>query len=228
MKSNEIINVYNYSDSPIILPTNSNPRGYVFEPSLSEDTPSVIPLPLDEIKMANTRSNIFREGYLRFEKEVEEEVYNELKIVNWKDILSTPEINDIILHPTKERLEKVIALKTLSAIDRVREQLVVMKNSGVFDISERVVKLINARYRELYNGKVTTKIKVYKTQQEEDIEKQNDLRKEAVAKALAEERKKIEAEVRAEIEAELKGKTEEKTEEKKTTPRKPRQPKKAD
>lgn len=200
-----IINVYNYADNPFSLPTHGNPEGYWFEPA-TNDEPSVFPISFSEIKIANSASQVFREGWLRFDAEVEEYVYKALKINNWEDILSDKEIEKIILLPNKEKLEKLVTITSLSIFDRIRGVLVRLQNAGIYDISQRVVDVINYRYQELYRNKRKSEIVIHKTKQEMIEEVKGDVIAEELEKAKAELEKQIRAEIQAEMQIESKTK----------------------
>ena len=108
-----MINVLNYSKSLVSVPTQINPDGYAFYPSI-DDQPSLIPLSFAEIRVINGQSQIFKEGYLRFDSDVEEDVYNALNIRDWENILSDDEIKETIVNPTKERLERLIKITSMA------------------------------------------------------------------------------------------------------------------
>lgn len=193
-----IINVYNYADNPVSLPTHINPDGYWFEPAV-DGNPSMFPITFAEIRVANSQSQIFREGKLRFDKDCEEDVYKALKINNWKDILTEKEIKDTILNPTKDKLEKLINITSLTVFDRVRGVLVSLQNSGQYDISERVVEVVNYRYQELYRNKRKSEIIIHKTKQEMLDEAKDEI----IAKELEKAKKDLEEKIRKEIKAEM-------------------------
>lgn len=162
-----MINVLNYTDGNISIPTQIRPDGYLFEPTI-DDQPFAIPLSFTEIRIVNSQSNIFREGNLRFDSELEKDVYEKLGIRDWENIMSDSQIRDIILHPTKEGLEKLIKITSASMFERVRGMLVQLDNSGMYDISVRVKNVISERYKELYVNKRISDIKVVSTLAEKE------------------------------------------------------------
>lgn len=176
-----VIDVQNHLDNVIVVSTNIKPDGYVFEPG-SEASPYTLQLSFAEIRGINSNSNVFREGYLRFHPDWEKEVYEKLGIRDYHEILTDNDIQDIILNPTKEKLEKVVSIQSTSLFERIRGMLVMLENQGRYDISTRVKGLINARYEELYRGKRKSDIVVRSTQYEE------------TAKAELEAKKKYEEE----------------------------------
>jgi hypothetical protein len=201
LNDGSIINVYNYNEGVISVPSHINPMGHNFYKG-SKDSPYILPLTFGEIRFINGQSQIFREGFLRFEPEIEEEVYKALQIHNWESIMSDKDIEDIILNPTKEKLDRLIKITSISLFERVRCILTKMKNIGVFDISNRVVDTIEYRYQELYRNKLNSDIVIYKTKQEMMDEIKTDAFNNEIDKMKAE----IEKNIRAEVEAEFKKK----------------------
>lgn len=201
-----MINVLNYSKSLVTIPTQINEDGYTFEPA-SDEQPTLIPISFSELRVVNGKSQIFKEGYLRFDKEVEAEVYEALHIRDWENILSDDEIKEIIINPTKNKLETLIKITSISLFDRIRSTLTLLDNSGLYDISNRVIELITLRYREIYENKDAKKkseIVITRTAQEEAKTMQADVIAEEIAKVKAELEKKIRAEIAAEMKANIK------------------------
>jgi hypothetical protein len=212
-----IINVLNYSDSYASFPTQIKPDGYLFEPSFGEE-PFAIPVSFSEIRVANSQSNIFREGILRFDPEFEKEVYEKLGIRDWEQILTDREIRKIILTPTKDGLEKIVKITSASLLERVRGLLIMLENSGRYDISLRVKDVVTRRHMELYNNQRKSDIVITATaseqldksqEQEVDIEKikeqlraelESEMRKEADREA---EISKIREEALAQLKEEM-------------------------
>lgn len=195
-----MINVLNHSASRISLPTQINPDGYWFEASI-DGVPSLIPMSFSEIRVANSQSQIFREGYLRFDEDVEESVYEALKIRDWQDVLSDDEIRDILLNPTKDKLERIVRVTSMSMFDRIRSILISLDNAGTYDIPKRVADIVNNRYQELYRGIRKSEITITKSQQEISNTLQSDVIADEIAKIKAELEKKIRAEIEAEMNA---------------------------
>jgi hypothetical protein len=139
------ISVLNYNEFSVIAPASS--RTYVFEPAV-DDIPSLNPMPYSDIEYINSQSNAFRTGLLFFKEDQQEEIYNELKISNWKEILTNKEIENILLNPTMEGLQRIIDIKDNTTFERVRGILVKIKNSNSYDLSNRVINIIEARHKE--------------------------------------------------------------------------------
>lgn len=156
VKDLELINVLNYNENVVAVTTKN--ESYLMQPA-EDDMPSILPLTPSEIEFINGNSSAFKVGTLRFEEDIEEEVYTKLlKMVNWKDILKNDEIKDILIHPTLEGLQKILDIKTSTEFERVRGIFVKLKNQKNNFISLQVEDLISARYRELVNHQTKTNI----------------------------------------------------------------------
>jgi hypothetical protein len=104
-----------------------------------------------EIQHINGKSDCFRTGLLRFEKEYEKEIYETLSISNWENIITNEFIEDAIINPTIDKLQRLLEITNKSVFDRVRTILVRLQNSGSVDISHRVINTLKARQIELQN-----------------------------------------------------------------------------
>lgn len=160
IKETEKISVLNYNENRVSVEIAPN-KSYSFEPSVDGKTPTIIPMSIDEIRYANN-SNAFKNGTLFFDKSREEEIYKELNITNWEDILTNDDIRDIILHPTYEGLGKIIAIKDSATFERVRASFHKLKQDGTHDVSVRVAQIINTRYKELLNRQINSSISLTK------------------------------------------------------------------
>lgn len=151
------INVLNYNDNVVIVSTRD--AGYSISHA-NNGSPSILPLTFDEIAFINSNSEVFRTGILRFQEDLEEEIYEELKITNWKDILTNKDIEEIILNPTIKGLKSIIKIQNTANFDRVKGIFTGLKNENVHDISMRVEKIIKARDAELRRGVRNTEIQI--------------------------------------------------------------------
>ncbi|MEG0898442.1 MAG: hypothetical protein RSF40_01870 [Oscillospiraceae bacterium] len=150
--------VLNYSSSPVSLSTRE--RSYLLEGG-TRDHPAVIPMTIDEIGTANTNGCAFKYGLAWFEKDFEEAIYEDIRLTNWRDILRDEQIEDIILHPTKEGLEKIVAINHEIYFNRVYG--VYMGLKSVFaEISPRVELVIEQRRDELKANQRKTEIVISK------------------------------------------------------------------
>lgn len=167
IKETEKISVLNYNENRVSLVVAPD-KSYSFDPSMDGVTPTVIPMSIDEIRYANN-SGAFRNGTLFFDKSHEEDVYETLNIVNWKDILRNSDIKEIILHPTYEGLTKLISIKDSALFERVRTVYQKLIIEGNHDISVRVEQIIKTRYKELLNRQINTSIVLTKKDVPESV-----------------------------------------------------------
>lgn len=121
------------------------------------DGKSDLQLAPEEVKYIHNSSNAFKDGLLFFSEEIEQEIYEDLLRLNhWRDILKNSQIEEIILNPTIDGLTKIINNESPTVLDRVRSIYTSLKNAGVYDISYRVLEILDERYKEIQN-------KIYKT-----------------------------------------------------------------
>lgn len=157
IKDMKTINLLNYNENVVTVSTRHD--SYAIEPAIDSKTPTVFPLTVDEIIYINGNSVAFKNGILRFPKDIEQEVYeNLLNIHNWRDLFTIEEIEDIILSPTVEKLNKLVGIKDSGIFDMVRGVFTRLKNTPDKDISLRVQDIIKARSEELRRGIRNTEI----------------------------------------------------------------------
>ncbi len=154
--------VLNYGHSPVCISTKY--ENYLI-PGAEGDMPASLPLTIDEIQVVNSSSPVFRVGMLRFEPDVQKDIYEELRIQDWKDILTDAQIEGILLHPTAETLQRLISIESEPYYERIRGIYMGLKNSGA-DISMKVATAIEARREEFINRKNKTDIKVTPIEQD--------------------------------------------------------------
>lgn len=142
------INVLNYNENEVFV--DSSKEHYKFNASRNGKTPSVIPISLSELQNICSNTDIIVTGWLTFDEDVKEEVFKELRIANWKDILSNEDIADILTNPTMEGLQKIINIENQTYFDRVRIIMFKLMKQGV-DITTKVSRIVEQRYDELRN-----------------------------------------------------------------------------
>ena len=155
--NNTIVNVCSYM--PVTIVASTNVEDYVFEPCMT-DNPIIIPMSAVEVKEIHSKSKIFADGWLTFEADVEDEMYQYLKIKNGNEILNQIEIMNCIVSGNKEDVEKLINITSKGYFERVYGVYVALKQSNMYDISMRVAKALEYRYKELQRGIVNTQIKL--------------------------------------------------------------------
>ena len=149
------INVLNYNQNEIYVETNNN--RYKFVASKDGVRPSFLSMSINEVKAINSNTNAFELGMLTFEDEYKEELYRELHIHNWEDIITNEQIYDIIKNPTIEGLEKLLAIDNSTNFERVRATKLRLLDEG-FDISTNVRTIIDRRFKELQDRQRVTTI----------------------------------------------------------------------
>lgn len=144
---------------------------------------------MDEIKYVNN-SKVFKNGILEFPSDLEDEIYEELRIDKNK-VLKLNEIRDILLHPTKDGLTKILSITSLSDFDRVRGQFQKLKYDG-YRLTLDVADLIDKRTKELFNNKIKSDVMIEKIDMEsknqkrvDELERQLEEMKAMLAQALA-------------------------------------------
>jgi len=146
MAFKENVTVLNYNEHYVFIPTET--RTYTLTPA-QDDIPSQVTMPFTDIEYVNGQSNAFRTGMLVFKHDNPKEIYEALNIYDYKDILSNKDIENILLNPTIEGLQKILDIYEESAFDRVRAVFVGLKNSNGYDLSQRVIRIIDKRSEEM-------------------------------------------------------------------------------
>jgi len=146
-----------YNECPFQVNLVGQRRDYIFPPCLDGE-PTMNFVDFEEIEYAHSRGKVFNIGLLIFAEEDREGMYDALGVKNWKNrVWFNNVIEDIIMHPTVDKMQRVIDIKDLITFERVRGMMVRFMNEKR-DVSQNVINLINARYRELNAGVSTSKI----------------------------------------------------------------------
>lgn len=144
----------NYCQSPVVV--NTRYDSFLI-PGGTDDEPGSLPFTIDEMSVINNKTKALRIGLLWPEKEYQEEIYEELRITNWRDILTDNAIRDIILHPTMEGMQKILDIDIDAYFERVRGIYIGLRNSG-YDISNKVVSIMEARRQEFARNQRKSRI----------------------------------------------------------------------
>ena len=171
------ISVLNYNENCVSI--NVAPNKSMILEAASGEIPTLTPLTLDEIRYANN-SNAFKTGVLEFPEELEDEIYNELRIDKDK-VLKLKDIREILCHPTKEGLIKILSLNSLSDFDRIRGQFYKLKADG-YKLTLDIADIIQRRTKELFNNQIKTNIII----DDADVVDQSNKRVSELEKELAE------------------------------------------
>lgn len=182
-----VITILNYNNMIICVPTQG--RTYVLEPCL-DNVPTMINLPFSDIEYINSQSNAFRIGTLFPKLDNPKEFYESLRIYDWENILTNEKIESILINPTIEGLQKLLDIKEDALFERVRMVLIKLKNSNNFNLSTKVVDLVNKRYDEIKHNILKTQYVL----QESHI-KNNDVIESEKTKQLQEQNDKLQSQL---------------------------------
>ena len=106
----------------------------------------------------NSTCSAFKNGVLRFRPEEQNEVFKAIG-VKGDDVLFVEDIDEAILNPTVENLQRMIDIKDGAQFERIRGRFYRMTNAGE-DLSTKVKRLIDERYKELRAGKRNSELSV--------------------------------------------------------------------
>ena len=153
--------VLNYNGSRVAV--NTRNESFII-PGGTEDEPGSYPFSIDEITQINAGSQIFKIGVLRFEPQFEADIYEELRIRNWENILRNEEIEQIILHPTLEGLQRIVDIDNDMYFERVYGTYVGLKNAN-YAIPGNSKTVIEAKNKEMKAGRYRSAIKLKKAEE---------------------------------------------------------------
>lgn len=142
----------NYNPFTVFIPTQTG-RTFKLEPCV-EDIPTLVTIQFSDCEYVNGQSSAFRTGLLipKLNEEENKEFYEALNIYNYTDILTNSKIEKILKSPTIEGLTKILEIEDDSLFERVRTILIKLKNLNGFNISMKVIDLVDKRYAELKRG----------------------------------------------------------------------------
>lgn len=157
-----------YNECPFSVNLVGQRHELVFPPCLDGE-PTMNFVDFEDIEFANARYNEFKIGLLTFAEEEREDIYQSLGIKNWKEtVWFNKDIEDTILHPTVDKMQRVIDIRDAITLERVRGMMVRFVNEKR-DVSQNVISIINARYRELSSGMTTSKIVIRQSDVESPV-----------------------------------------------------------
>ncbi|WP_297993918.1 hypothetical protein [uncultured Clostridium sp.] len=156
LRNDDMINVYNDYDNKIFAPS-VDPRGndLVFPPKTEDGEPYYVYLPFSEIRnMHRLDKNIFTKRKLRFELEMEEEIFRMLNInlAREAESFTRKDIEYMILNPDDNVINTILSITNKSVIDMFLSQLIYLKNTNKYFIADKVENYIRARKEELEQG----------------------------------------------------------------------------
>lgn len=157
MNSNKI-KIENHN--PFNLSIRSNLRDYILSPVGEDGTPTVEYLTLEEIIWVDSNTSAIRTGLITINEDDREEVFKEIKFEDGDKIITNKDVENILLNPSVDGLSKIIEITDASTFDRVYAVFVGLKEGGSVDISNRVINLMNERYKEFKRGQNVSHIKI--------------------------------------------------------------------
>lgn len=140
------INVLNYNENEVFV--DSAKEHYRFSASRDGIVPTVVPMSLNEVQYIASNTDVIRTGWLTFDDDIKEEIFQDLRMVNWREILSNEDIAYILTHPTLEGLQKILDITNQTYFDRVRIIMFKLIRDGI-DITTKVNRIVEQRYKEL-------------------------------------------------------------------------------
>lgn len=146
--------VLSYNENKVCV--NGANEAYNFNPSNGID-PVINIMSLKDLQFINSNTGLIKTGWLTFQEDEKEEIFKELHIRDWENILTNEMIKDIMLNPSIEGLQKLIDITDEVYFDRVRIILHILITDGE-DISSRVKNIVDARYKELVRKQRKTSI----------------------------------------------------------------------
>lgn len=152
--------VVNHSGSPCCVRTRST--SYVISGVGRDAEPVQQPFSIDEIAEINASGVAFKSGLLRFEPEFEEDIYEYLRIHNWRDILTNDQIEDILISGEMEGLQKILDIKDPMYFERVRGIYEGLRSIRA-NINYNAAEVMSGRIGEVAKGIYTTKISLKPT-----------------------------------------------------------------
>lgn len=148
-----------YNECPFQVNITGQKRDYIFPPA-EDGEPTMNFIDFEDIEYMSARYKAFSIGLLTFNEDEREDIYSTLGLKNWKStVWYNDDIEDIILHPTVEKMQRIINIVDSITLERVRGMMVRFVNEKR-DVSQNVINIVNARYRELSSGRLASKIVV--------------------------------------------------------------------
>lgn len=146
------ITLQNYNPFTVFIPTQFG-RTFKLDPCI-DNIPTLVTIQFNDCEYVNGQSSAFRTGLLipKLNEEEKKEFYETLNIYNYEDILTNDKIEKILKTPTIEGLTKILEIEDNSLFERVRTILIKLKNLNGFNISMKVIDLVDKRYAELKRG----------------------------------------------------------------------------
>lgn len=165
INDNDFVNVYSDYDYTIYMPSsNKSDGGYKLE-GKTDGEPYYVEVLWKDVVKANQKSTMFKYQKIRFAEDIEEQAYKQLRIdINRdKNSYSRDDIERIIKSPTDTDLKNILLIDDKSVINEFLSQLVYLKNSNQYNISDKLELYIRARKEELDEGIRKSELEVDET-----------------------------------------------------------------
>lgn len=163
--ADKMINVLN--ENPITVTAQSNLGEYSFGVG-SPENPTMQTMKFSEVQYIFRNGRGIQNGLLVFEDDEAAEIYKELGIDS-KDILRVKDIEDMLIHPTVDKLQRIIDITNIALFERIRMNLIGLNSTGRFDVSNRVAEVVDKRFTELMSGVRNSKIIIQKADIENHV-----------------------------------------------------------
>lgn len=155
----EMVRVYNHGRCSVALGLQD--RSVLIRGTDDPNYPTMETFTLKELEYVNTHSPVIRVGMVEFDKAEREEIYDALHCKDWRETcVFDSEINDMLINPSLETMQKVLAVKDMPTIDRIYAHMEALIAHNTVDVSNRVQTVVKGRRKELTNGVMTSRIQV--------------------------------------------------------------------
>lgn len=165
--NNNKIRIENYN--PFNLCVRSNLRDYILSPISEDGTPTIEYLTLEELLWIDSNTNAIRTGLITINEADRKTVFKEMKFEDGDKILTNADVEDILVNPSVEGLKRIIDVTDSSIFDRIYTVFTGLKEGGSVDVSNRVINLMNERYKEFKRGQNVSHITIEKKDTETPI-----------------------------------------------------------
>lgn len=172
INDNDTVEVYNDYDHIIYMPSaNTNDSGYEFEPKTEDGEPYYVSVLWKDIKRINPKTQVFKTGKLRFEPEMEDEIYKLLKISPEKDKVyyTRNQIEDMIINSNDDVINEVVSINDLKTIEKFLSLYIALDSTNKYDLSRKLEMYIRARKEEIEKGVKRTELNPTPTVNERQV-----------------------------------------------------------
>lgn len=158
-----------YNEMPTQINLVGQHRTYIF-PAAVDGVPSMNKVDFADIEYAHSRGIVFSSGLLVFDESEREDIYKELRLNDWREkVWLEKDIEDVINNPTAAAMQRIIDINSLIVIERIRGKIVHAVNNNL-DISNKVVTIVNTRFKEISSGIMKSRIVIRPTDVEAKVD----------------------------------------------------------